>query len=227
MDFVKEACVETREAIAAAASGGAHRVELCSRLDLGGLTPPPDLVRYAREKNLAAAAMVRRRADFLAGTQAERAALAADAVLMLESGADALVMGFLDGGGLPDFAALDEITAAASAALAASAARAGGGAPECSVPEFVFHMAFDAIPAAAQFAALDALALRGFCRILTSGGPSGKALDNTARLKALHDYAAGRITILCGGGVTDGNYREIARRTGIREFHGRRLGLIN
>ena len=43
--MIFEACVETLEEASLAWKRGAHRIELCSRLDLEGLTPPVDIVR--------------------------------------------------------------------------------------------------------------------------------------------------------------------------------------
>ena len=47
--------------------------------------------------------------------------------------------------------------------------------------------------------------------------------DNTARLRELADYAAGRITVLPGGGVTWENAAEVAGAVGVSEVHGTRI----
>ena len=47
--------------------------------------------------------------------------------------------------------------------------------------------------------------------------------DNTARLRELADYAAGRITVLPGGGVTWENAVEVAGAVGVSEVHGTRI----
>ena len=47
--------------------------------------------------------------------------------------------------------------------------------------------------------------------------------DNTARLRELADYAAGRITVLLGGGVTWENAAEVAGAVGVSEVHGTRI----
>ena len=46
-DITFELCAETLAACLAARDGGAHRIELCANLDVGGLTPAVSLVREA------------------------------------------------------------------------------------------------------------------------------------------------------------------------------------
>lgn len=212
--IIRESCVETRGEIDGAARHGADRIELCSRLDMGGLTPAVQMLRYARAKGLSVAAMIRRRTGFSVSA-ADLKALKADIRRLVEAGADALVFGYLcDSAGGPclDIPVLEALVREAETCAAGSDAR-----------ELVFHMAFDEIPESGQFAAIDTLSGMGFTRILTKGGRAGKAEDHLERLKALHDYARGKISILCGGGVTEHNYRRIASFTGLTEFHGRRL----
>jgi copper homeostasis protein len=206
--IIREACVETRAEIDAAIRGGADRIELCSRLDVGGFTPEVGLLAYAVERGMAVAAMVRRAAGFSADDE-DLSVLQADIRAMIAGGAQALVFGYIRGNpSRLDMPVLE--------ALAAGLAKAN------PVPEPVFHMAFDALPPDAHFAAIDTLAGMGFTRILTKGG-EGKAEENLVHLKALNDYARGKITLLCGGSVTDANYLDIAEFTGISEFHGRKL----
>ena len=45
MGLILESCVETYEEAIKVERGGANRIELCSRLDLGGLTPSKELVK--------------------------------------------------------------------------------------------------------------------------------------------------------------------------------------
>ncbi|MDR0639585.1 MAG: hypothetical protein LBG27_11920 [Spirochaetaceae bacterium] len=207
--LIREACVETRGEIDGAVRGNADRIELCSRLDLGGFTPSAEMAAYARAHNLNVAAMVRRRAGFTAAPE-EWGGLKEDIRAMFRAGADGLVFGYVTDGGL-DMETLNALLEEVRAQEARYGKR-----------ELVFHMAFDEMAEPEQIAAIDTLAALGFDRILTKGGP-GRAEDNIARLKDLNNHAHGKITILCGGGVTDNNYRHIARETGIRQFHGRRF----
>ena len=209
MQIIREACVETKEDIDCAQKGGADRIELCAALELGGLTPSVEITEYALSKNLKIAAMIRLRSDFSASSQdieTMRGQIRNFQSIFSGRGIEAFVFGFLTSGKEIDFSAVKLLLG------------------EIEKRNAVFHMAFDEIPDSKQFSSIDTLAELGFSRILTKGG-TGKALNNIERLRALNDYARGKITILCGGGVTDENYAELSAKTGITQFHGRKLAV--
>ena len=94
--------------------------------------------------------------------------------------------------------------------------------------QVTFHMAFDAIPAARQFKAIDWLAEHGVQRILTHGGAAGTPIEeNFDRLKELIAYAGERLTILPGGGISFENAQEVADTLGVKEVHGTRIVDLN
>ena len=87
-----------------------------------------------------------------------------------------------------------------------------------------FHMAFDDLAEKNQLAAIDFLAGLGVERILTHGGPAGTPIaDNLDHLRRLIDHAAGRITILPGGGITYDNAEAVAEALGVHEVHGTKI----
>ena len=59
MTILLEVCVDSAEGLAAAIEGGAGRIELCSALELGGLTPLPSLMRIAARAPIPVYAMIR------------------------------------------------------------------------------------------------------------------------------------------------------------------------
>ena len=66
MNLIKESCVETYDEAMNAEIRGADRIELCSRLDLDGLTPSKELAKkLVNELNIPVKVMVRpRKGDF-------------------------------------------------------------------------------------------------------------------------------------------------------------------
>ena len=84
----------------------------------------------------------------------------------------------------------------------------------------VFHMAFDLIEDKKE--AIDQLAQLEVRRILTKGG-NDIAMNNIKSLVALKKYAQEKIELVIGGKVSDDNYLIINKKTGINQFHGRKL----
>jgi copper homeostasis protein len=203
--LIRETCVESEEEIDIAKKGGADRIELCANLEIGGTSPAPSIADYAISRNLEVAVMIRVREGFLA--VAEDIEIMKNQIRVFnETRIKAFVFGFLNKDGEIDFPAMKSLI------------------EEVKGKELVFHMAFDELGEKQQFAAINSLSELGFARILTKGGKR-KATNNVKNLKALREYAEDKIVILCGGGVTDNNYEDLAFKTGITQFHGRKLGL--
>lgn len=182
-----------------AEAGGANRIELCSAMMVGGLTPTPGTLDEARARtHLPIVCMIRPRAGGFRYTDAEFAAMRRDARWAVAGGAEGIVFGVLNEDGTIDEPRCREMVAAAAGRAA------------------VFHRAFDVVPD--QLRALDTLIDAGVTRVLTSGGEP-TALAGAGRLAALVARAAGRIEILPGGGVRDGNVAELLRLTGARQIH--------
>lgn len=178
---VLEVCVEDAVGLATACAHGADRIELCSALDLGGLTPSAGLMALAAKADRPAFAMIRPRAgDFCFGP-ADLAVMEAD----IDAARRAGLAGVVLGASLPD-GRLD------IQMLAGLVARAQG-------LGLTLHRCFDLVPDPA--AALEQAIDLGFERILTSGGAL-RATEGITCLKALLEQAAGRIAIMAGSGVT-------------------------
>ncbi len=196
-----EAAVDSAEAAFAAVEAGAERVELCSDLDSGGLTPSAALLADLRPKlDVPILPMIRsRRGDFQYDAE-EIETMLAQLHELRALGADGFVFGALRGDRSIDTAAMARIVEAAE------------GLP------VVFHRAFDRTPDLS--ASLQVLISLGIERVLTSGGAE-RAILGVDRLASLMREARGRIGILPGGGIDAGNVHEIAARTGVTEVHAR------
>ena len=179
-----EVCVDTLAGLQQACLGGAGRIELCSALDLGGLTPSVGLMRAAAGCGLPVLAMMRPRAGGFIWSEGEQAAICDDIAAARQAGLAGVVLG----ANLPD-GRLDR------PALARMLAGAAG-------MQATLHRCFDLVPDPAT--ALEAAIDLGFQRVLTSGGAL-RAEAGLARLQALHAQAAGRIILMPGAGVSAAN----------------------
>jgi copper homeostasis protein len=201
-----EVCVDSVESALAAQDGGGNRVELCEDLPEGGTTPSAGLIEVCRERlGIPVHVLVRPRPGDFVYSDLELEVMRRDIALAARFDAAGVVFGALHADGTVD----GERTSALIEA-----------ARPLSV---TFHRAFDFTPDADK--ALDALIALGVDRILTSG-QAATAREGTRVLARLVSRAAGRVTILAGGGVNEDNVAEIARRTGVREVHVRATALF-
>ncbi|ROQ65788.1 copper homeostasis protein [Streptomyces sp. 840.1] len=167
----------------AARENGADRVELCSALELGGLTPSAALVEAVAAQGLPVQVLVRcRPGDFVHDAQ-EVALMAAEVRSVIASGAAGVVIGALTADGALD---TDAVTRLAEAAR-------GAGRPV----DITLHRAVDQSADPVATAAL--LADLGLTRVLTSGGAPAAA-DGLETIAAMAAAAPG-VQVMAGGGV--------------------------
>lgn len=202
---IVEACVTSGAEAVTAGRAGADRLELCRDLDVGGLTPPGELVdEIVRRVDLPVFGMVRPRGgDFRAREgDVDRMLRAMDD--LRRSGVAGLVAGLLDRHHRIDREAVADLVAAAD-----------------DLP-VTFHRAFD--QTRDPDAALEALADLGVARVLTGGGP-GRAWEGRVRLEGLVRRAGNRVVIVAGGRVRGDHVVDLVRATGAREVHARAEGV--
>jgi len=195
-----EVCVDSVESACAAAEGGADRLELCSALIIGGLSPTPSLYETIRRHGVAVPvrAMVRPRfGDFLY-TDAEKETMLAEAHVWRASGVEGVVTGALRPDGMLD------------ADFLADFVRATPGLGH------TLHRAFDV--SADPFAALETAVALGFDTILTSGQQSAAPLGADL-IRRLREQAGGRIEILVGAGVSASVIPSLRAETGCSSYH--------
>lgn len=201
MNLKFEVCSGTLQSALNAGEAGADRVELCSALGLGGLTPSYGFIEQARRRlKLDINVLIRPRpGDFLYESE-EVAQMISDIQACARLGVNGVVLGALDQYGNVD---MDSCRA-----MVAVAKHLG-----LSV---TFHRAIDR--ARDIFGALEEVIALGADRVLSSGGKA-TALEGARVLEAMNRVAAGRIIILPGGGVNEGNVGEILKVSGAGEIH--------
>lgn len=194
-----EVCVDSVAGALAAEQGGADRLELCSALGEGGLTPSAGLLERVRERvRLTLAVMIRPRAGDFLYSDDEFDVMRRDLVLAKRLGADMIVLGLLTAAGDVDVPRTRELVALAR-----------------PLP-VTFHRAFDMVRD--PHAALDNLIALGVERVLTSG-LERSALEGLDLIAELVRRAAGRIIVVPGGGVSERNVAKILAASSAVEFH--------
>lgn len=193
-----EICCGSVDDVYQAKLAGADRVELNSSMFLGGITPSVGSLIVAKRCGMEIMAMVRPREGGFCYTQHEFEAMLEDAKSLLAAGADGIVFGFLHEDGTVDEARCAEML------------KVIGDKPS------VFHRAIDVVPD--WRAALDVLCKLGVTRVLTSGqNPS--VFFGAETVRAMREYADGRIQILPGAGFTPENARTVLEKTGCDQMH--------
>lgn len=193
-----EICVDDAVGLDAAIKGGADRIELCSALGIGGLTPSHGLmIHAAKVARISVYALIRPRAGGFDYTDEEIEMMENDIASARESGLAGVVIGATRGETL-DEPALKRLIDAAEGL------------------DITLHRAFDMVknPITALETAIDL----GLPRILTSGCARNVNLGFET-LEMLAGQANGRISIMPGGGVTTDLVPRLLALPGIHEIH--------
>lgn len=197
--MVLEICVDSLDSARAAERGGAQRIELCSDLMEGGVTPSSGLISAAREAlSIPVFVIVRPRGGDFYYTAEEFNIMKRDVAAAKSYGAGGVVLGALTQNGHVDVERTRELV-------------------ELARPMGVtFHRAIDRAEEIDE--ALEAVIRTGADRVLTSGGrqTAEQGVENISRLVA---NAAGRIGVMVCGTIRKENIGQIARKTNASEFH--------
>jgi copper homeostasis protein CutC len=200
-----EVCVDDIDGFREALAGGAGRVELCSALALGGLTPSAALISTAVRAAVPVHVLIRPRAGDFIYNASEAALIEADIRAAVAAGAAGVVIGASRVDAQLDTALLERLVG-----IAREAAERRGRPVAVTL-----HRAFDLC--ADPGAALETAIGLGFERVLTSGGAES-ALAGREMLAALVSRARWRIKILAAGGIGPENVAVILA-TGVDEIH--------
>ncbi|MBT2129613.1 copper homeostasis protein CutC [Aliiroseovarius lamellibrachiae] len=193
-----EVCVDTLAGVMAAMNGGARRVELCSSLSEGGLTPSAGLMHAAATLPIPCYAMIRPRCGVFHFSDAEAEIMLADIATARAAGLAGVVLG----------AQADDD--ALNLPLLCKLTRAAGPLGK------TLHRVIDVVPA--PLLALDQAVSLGFDRVLSSGSKP-TAPEGTAMIKRMVTRAGGALSVMPGCGLTAENVADVMRQTGAYEAH--------
>ncbi|MFK7853819.1 MAG: copper homeostasis protein CutC [Granulosicoccus sp.] len=193
-----EVCVDDAQGVLACVEGGVDRIELCSALALGGLTPGIGLMRLAVQTNIPVFAMIRPRAGDFCFSDNELSIMCDDIAAALDAGVQGVVLGAATQRQELDFKMLGKLTDAAGDL------------------EKTLHRVIDTLHQPLK--ALEQTIDLGFDYVLSSGGQP-RVAQGVELLAKLNAEAQGRIRIMAGAGLTPSLVASIHRQTGIDMFH--------
>ncbi len=176
------------------------RIELCSALSIGGITPSAGLIQKCSSiAGIETHVMIRPRGGNFVYSSDELKIMQKDIHIAAELGANGVVFGMLD--------RFDQINIAANRILIKIA--------QSFNLNTTFHRAFDLVknPNKSLMEIIDL----GFDRILTSGKQQ-KAIDGIKKIEDLLEHANGKIQIMAGSGINADNARQF-QNIGIDALH--------
>lgn len=195
---IVEICATSVQSVKNAEKSGAHRIELCSELAVGGITPSYGLIKEVlKQTSLPVFVLIRPRSGDFTYSKDEFEAMRSDIQICKELGCKGIVSGILNVDYSLDRERTKELI-------------------EFSKPlEFTFHRAFDWVKKPEE--SIQTLIELGAHRILTSGQSESAemGLETLIQWKKL---AENRLTIVPGGGIKPENVHKF-KEAGFSEIH--------
>ena len=203
-NIVKEACVERLDEAILAEKNGADRIELCSRLDLDGLTPHRKMIQdVINSVKIPVKVMIRPRGGNFVYDGKELDVMKEDILYCKRVNVSGIVFGVLKDDKTVDLIATRLLTDMAAGL------------------EITFHKAIDEV--SSIFTELDRLrSIQEITNILTSGA-ADSAMRGSDILKKMVTRYKGQLTIIAAGKITEQNIVKVHELIGAQEYHGRKI----
>ena len=196
--MIFEICASSFESARNAQKAGATRIELCSELGVGGITPSYGLIeKVMDELTIENCVLIRPRSGNFTYTEEEFDVMLRDIAFCRKLRCKGVVTGVLNIDNTIDEKRTQQLIEAAGDM------------------DFIYHRAFDCVPNFEQ--ALNLLKQLGVKRILTSGGKKS-AIEGLSILKEMKRIADQKVTIMPGGGINPKSILQI-KEAGFQEVH--------
>ena len=204
--MILEICANSYQSAVNAEIAGAHRIELCSEISVGGITPSFGLLKKVLQSpTIPVHVLIRPRSGNFTYSSKEFDIMKENIRLCKDLGCDGIVSGVLHKDNTIDIKRTSELI-------------------ELSKPmSFTFHRAFDVVSKPKE--ALLQLLNLGVDRLLTSGQQE-KAEDSIELLLELQKIAENKLTILPGSGINSENCIHF-KNSGFSEIHSSASKIIS
>ena len=185
--MIVEICANSFESALAAEKGGAHRIELCTQLAFGGLTPSHQLIKKViAELNIPVHVLIRPRKGSFCYTEFELNKMISTINFCKNTGCQGVVSGVLTSENRINITATKRLINAAKEM------------------DFTFHRAFDCTENAIE--SLEQLIDLKIKRVLSSGQKQ-TAYEGLSLLNKMNILSNGKIEIMPGSGINTKNAR--------------------
>lgn len=214
-----EICVDNFESARAAVLGGADRIELCSALDVGGLSPSVGLLRMIRNRlnlEIPINCLIRPRAGDFCYEENDILQMIEEIKILKENGASGFVIGCLKKDRTIDFEQTARLV------------RAAHSSEKCAI---TFHRAFDIAVGISRddtaenpcFSDTLKKLISINCDTLLTSGCHKNVTEGKLNLESIQktiDSEKLQIKLLIGGGVNANVITDFLQTTRITNFHG-------
>lgn len=194
-----EICTDNVISALDAQNSGADRIELCSALNEGGLTPSYGMIVSVRSQLMIDIhVLIRPRSGDFLYRDAEIEVMTKDIELCKKEGVNGIVIGILNSDG-----SIDTVRTSMLINLA-------------KPMTVTFHRAFDMC--SDPFKGIEEVISTGAERLLTSGQKNG-AVEGSGLIRELNEVAGDKIILMPGGGISDKNILSLIDKTRASEYH--------
>ena len=203
-DVLLEACVENLDQALLAERKNADRIELCGRLDLGGITPPREMIiSSVKQLSIPTKIMIRPRGGNFIYSDPEVELMISDIIFCKKNGIGEIVLGALTDKGEVDLPLIRSLSSLADPM------------------KVTFHKAIDDVND--YMRSLEELStLKTIESVLTSG--TGKnAILGKLLLKNAIEIFSDTLSIIAAGSITNENIEKVHAELGAKEYHGKRI----
>ena len=204
LNFTKEACVDTIDNAISVEKNGADQIELCSRLDLDGLTPSKKLIlQTIRRVSIPIKVMIRSRPGNFTYNQNDVNTMLDSIEFCQKNGINEIAFGALNSNMKIDEKTINQIVS------------------KYTGLKITFHKAIDLVDN--QINEIQKLLkFNQIKAVLTSGGQKN-AVDGQENIKKLSERFKDEIDIIAAGSITNKNIKKIHKTLGLKIYHGKKI----
>ena len=202
--IILEACVESLEEAENAAELGADRIELCSRLDLDGLTPTKKTIINVMENiRIPIKVMIRPREGNFVYDEDDVKQMESTITFCKNNGVSHIVLGVLNNSNEIDIATMRRLS-------------------KISKPMHItFHKAIDQTNDIVK--QVDVLCSINIVESILTAGGRGDLIENKKTARTLLDRFSSKLNIILAGAITKNNLKMIHNEFQANEYHGRKI----